>query len=260
MKSAPARIDRPQPTGALRRSTIIALGAIALAACTETEPSIEPRADSGRGRSDTGAGFDASSSSDSGVEIDVVIASDARTSRGEVCGNGLDDNFDGRSDEGCVCTTGMTQQCFSGDPARAGVGMCSLGTQMCVGDGEFGHWAACEGSVDDPSCGPGSRDAGAPADTGVGDSGVDCPCVAGTARYCDTPVGCLWGIQLCRSNGTWGVCNETRMVPAECREEPFGDLFGHTYDTECCVRSGGCCQNYPADNTVGRCPGILSCQ
>ena len=61
----------------------------------------------------------------------------------ELCDNGLDDNLNGFIDEGCLCSGGMTQPCFGGDPADAG--RCTLGTQRCESDNELGAWGPCEG-------------------------------------------------------------------------------------------------------------------
>ena len=55
----------------------------------------------------------------------------------EAC-NGLDDDCDGNTDEGCDCVGGTTQPCGSD------VGACSFGEQTCVA----GAWSACEGAID----------------------------------------------------------------------------------------------------------------
>jgi hypothetical protein len=207
------------------------------------------------------AGMDASTR-----RLDVAIPDGgASSSNGELCGNGIDDNHDGRVEEGCVCTIGVTQRCFVGEPSHAGVGRCVWGSQSCEGSGEFGHWTRCMGSVDAPSCE--GDDGGAPIGEGevdggeIPDSGVQrlCRCEPGRMRFCDTPAGCLWGVQYCRPDSTWGACVETRNVPDGCKDNPFGDLFGYTYNTQCCVRQGLCCQNYPADDSVGNCAGIVTC-
>jgi hypothetical protein len=52
--------------------------------------------------------------------------------------DGLDNDCDGTTDEGCACTEGATQPCGSD------VGACRRGTQSCV-DGQFG---SCEGEVE----------------------------------------------------------------------------------------------------------------
>ena len=50
----------------------------------------------------------------------------------ELCGNGLDDDGDGRVDEGCVCAPGAYAGLLSRTDARlAGVGTCAAGKQVC---------------------------------------------------------------------------------------------------------------------------------
>jgi hypothetical protein len=59
-------------------------------------------------------------------------------------GNGLDDDCDGRVDEGCSCTPGSTRPCFAGPPDRRNIGACADGIETCS---EFGLWSACLGGV-----------------------------------------------------------------------------------------------------------------
>jgi hypothetical protein len=73
-------------------------------------------------------------------------ACEPTTSDPEICNNGLDDNCDGRVDEGCPCTPGAVQRCFLGPPGKLGVGGCTQGTQTCVGV-EFGTWDDCIDSL-----------------------------------------------------------------------------------------------------------------
>ncbi len=61
----------------------------------------------------------------------------------ELC-NGVDDNCDGRVDEGCACKAGDTQECWSGDPTLKGVGACKAGKQTCD---DQGRWGGCQGEV-----------------------------------------------------------------------------------------------------------------
>lgn len=50
--------------------------------------------------------------------------------------------------EGETClAAGQEQRCFVGDPAKAGVGLCTWGTQTCEGKGEFSKWGPCVGSA-----------------------------------------------------------------------------------------------------------------
>ena len=59
-------------------------------------------------------------------------------------GNGLDDDCDGRVDEGCTCTPNSTRPCFAGPPDRRDVGACSDGLETCT---EFGIWSMCLGGT-----------------------------------------------------------------------------------------------------------------
>ncbi len=67
----------------------------------------------------------------------------------ETCGDGLDNDGNGFLDEGCTCTGGQTQQCFSGPPWLAGKASCTYGTQTCIQSGEFGSWGPCVGDGKD---------------------------------------------------------------------------------------------------------------
>ncbi|MEZ4401632.1 MAG: MopE-related protein [Kofleriaceae bacterium] len=72
----------------------------------------------------------------------------------EVCGNGVDDNCDGRVDEDCLCTPGAVQACFNGPPGRRHVGACVDGQQTCTGSGEFAVWGPCVGGIAPQSAEP----------------------------------------------------------------------------------------------------------
>ena len=55
----------------------------------------------------------------------------------EICGNSIDDNCNGMTDEGCQCNPGQTRACGSS------VGECKPGMQACAN----GQWAACVGAT-----------------------------------------------------------------------------------------------------------------
>ena len=77
---------------------------------------------------------------DGGPGTDAALIGDE-----DICGNGLDDDGDGFADEGCLCDAGESQRCFIGEPALAGVGACTWGTQACNSGEEFGEWDFCLG-------------------------------------------------------------------------------------------------------------------
>jgi len=63
--------------------------------------------------------------------------------RGEVCGNGVDDDADGRIDNGCDCTVGTVRPCWLGPVGAEHVGECHPGQQACEPEGEIGVWGLC---------------------------------------------------------------------------------------------------------------------
>ncbi|MFA5992709.1 MAG: glycoside hydrolase family 9 protein [Candidatus Pacearchaeota archaeon] len=56
----------------------------------------------------------------------------------EIC-DGKDNNCDGSTDEGCVCTSGQIRQC-----GTSAIGECKLGNQSC----NAGTWSSCVGNVE----------------------------------------------------------------------------------------------------------------
>jgi hypothetical protein len=182
----------------------------------------------------------------------------------EMCGNGLDDDCDGRVDEDCACIPGMTQRCFPGDPALAGRGVCVYGTSTCEGTGEFGTWSACVG-------------AGAPREVECG-RGMDfrcngmvdegCECAVGSTRACYTgPAGteargaCRPGMQTCTAvagGSAWGACaGEITPGARDLCDGVDRDCNGTANDgCTCAIGANRLCYTGPAGTqSVGVCRG-----
>jgi len=181
----------------------------------------------------------------------------------EIC-NGLDDDCDDTTDEGCPCADGESRSCGSSE------GRCELGTQVCAG----GAWGACDGGVgpveeacndvDDDcdtatddgltrpcstTCGSGTETCSAGVwggctapvpGTEVCD-GLDndcdtttdegCGCVPPATRACGTDVGeCVAGTQSCEAGGAWGACTGSVEPVAESCDNRDNDCDTATDD------------------------------
>jgi hypothetical protein len=153
----------------------------------------------------------------------------------ELCGNGEDDNCDGRVDEGCQeCTPGTTRTCA----ATCG----SQGTQTCDGNGK---WT--------PICQPPAEICGNGRDDdcdGQVDEGCQ-ECTPGTRRTCQTTCGSQ-GTQTCDGNGKWTpIC------------QPPAEVCGNGRDDDCDGQVDEGCVVACEDTLGGRCgdnnPGYGDC-
>jgi hypothetical protein len=174
---------------------------------------------------------------------------------------------------GCGCSA-PTRACWTVPNDLRNTNGCSDGKQTCTKTGEFSSWGACAGEV--TSCYAGGKSSGGTASSsgstgdqsdggstgdkndagGTGDQGPPgCVCVPGAYRWCDTPVACNWGKQQCKPDGQWGPCNETPDRPPGCN-----DPTDPSYDEDCCVQAGQCCQDlnsvFDDQKSIGKCDGI----
>lgn len=180
------------------------------------------------------------------------------------CSNGADDDCDGFIDcvdPDCASTTG----CAPPPPPPGCVPEFPFFVEIWCGDGKDND---CDGKADcaDPDCKVPGQCGCAPKETNCSDgidedcdkntdcADLDCQiCTPGTSRWCDDPTYCHWGKQQCGPDGKWGTCYEVNDAPGNCQ--------GELYNAQCCVQAGGCCQNYPTDQTsIGNCTGISTCQ
>ena len=160
----------------------------------------------------------------------------------EICGNGVDDNCDGRVDEGCGCSPGQTQSCYSGPRELAGVGACRRGMQTCnATSSEFATWGDCLGETA-PSAevcdGVGDEDC-----DGIVDEGCGCP--LGMTRACYTGPASTSGVGPCHpgtQNCVVAGGGSTDWSPCDGQVTPRPELCdGMDYDCDGVANTGCTC-------------------
>ena len=161
---------------------------------------------------------DASDSDD--AHLDAGRGPELLVARGDLCGNGQDDDFDGRVDEGdCPCEVGTRSACYVGAPSLAGVGECARGERTCVNDGTgAGTWDACVGygAPREETCGNGiDEDCDARSDEGcpLAPTAESQACFTGAASAAGVGV-CAWGAQ--RSEPVAGPDGATMLGWGPC--------------------------------------------
>lgn len=119
----------------------------------------------------------------------------------ENCSDNLDNDCNGYVNDGCTCTSGATEQCFTGPQDAINVGECKGGSQSCIG-GEA--WGACTGQIlpKQETCNSKDDDC-----DGIVDNGyfTGMPCVVGNGA-CQRS-----GVYQCNAQGT-ASCVDTNGV------------------------------------------------
>ncbi len=153
---------------------------------------------------------------------------------GGLC-NGLDDDCDGRTDEGLAAACGPDTD----------IGRCQVGARRC----EDGFWLRCEGDVGPAAfdiCDGQDND----CDRWVDEDGGDCACVEGEVQTCYSgPDGtlevgvCADGIQVCEEGGP-GPCEDEILPGAEVCDSVDNDCDGavdEDFESQQCTVGDGAC-------------------
>jgi len=187
------------------------------------------------------------------------------TPSAETCGDGLDNDCDGAADEGCVCSPGSTNPCYTGPSGTVGVGTCQAGTQTCNATGTA--YGACVGAVTptDETCGDGvDNDCNGTVDN-------NCFCSPGATVACyEGPSGtegvgaCHAGVQTCNATGTaYSACvGEVTPTVETCGDALDNDCDGAADETCVCApgSTAGCYDGPPSTEDVGTClSGTMTC-
>ena len=138
----------------------------------------------------------------------------------EDCSTLVDDDCDGEINEGCACTPGTSEVCYSGPAGSDGVSLCHAGTHRCNAEGTgFGPCTdevvpspeTCANAIDDD------------CDGLVNEEGAECVCTPGSTSPCyEGPLStagvgaCALGMHTCNELGTaYGECVGQVLPAAE---------------------------------------------
>ena len=164
----------------------------------------------------------------------------------EVACDQLDNDCDGRVDEGCACEAGTVQPCGTDE------GLCERGRQTCVA----GRWSACDGGIGPVSEQCNGRDED--CDTRSDEDVIAPPCALQQGV-------CAGRVQTCGGAGGFRVCGGAEYGPLYVAEEGpdqcdgrDNDCDGQT-DERCECQAGG--ERPVCGSGVGACrPGRLICE
>ncbi len=179
----------------------------------------------------------------------------ANAGANEQCGDGIDNDCDGRVEENCGCQAGESLPCYPAAPETAGVGRCRMGFRACQ-DGAFG---ACENSriPMNEICNQSDDDCDGRTDEGVGNACGGCGPLPeescdGADNDCDGYV----------DEGVSNACGGCGLPPEEYCDGIDNDCDLQT-DEDCrCMASlaAPCYEGPPGTRGVSHCrPGYWSC-
>jgi hypothetical protein len=164
----------------------------------------------------------------------------------ESCSTAGDDNCDGASNEGCVCTPNASVSCYSGPAGTAGVGLCKAGSKTCNAAGTA--FGACSGEitpVSETCTTPGDDDCNGQ----VNEGGAGCVCAPNSAVSCYTGAAGTAGVGLCKA-GT-KTCNAAGTAFSGCAGEvtPVAESCATAADDNC---NGSANEGCPAPTTYAQ--------
>ncbi len=157
----------------------------------------------------------------------------------EICNNALDEDCDGYSDEGCICTDNSTEACGTD------VGECEKGIRTCFA----GNWSACSGKTSLSEVCTGSKDedcdgfvdcndsdcSSSPFCTGIGSTSATPTCFDGKKNQGETNVDCGGPCPACENICGYGEIKNSCRCEGSLRTS--GYCCDGNYHTDSCSES-----------------------
>ncbi|MBN2693904.1 VCBS repeat-containing protein [bacterium] len=147
---------------------------------------------------------------------ELVCGAVAGAPQTEVCGDGLDNNCNGETDENCGCNSGETQECYRGYADSFGENSrCKKGTQSCIG-GEL--WTSCENDILPmvETC-----------------NGIDDDCDGIVDDGFQIGQSCVVGLGACRKTGVYSCDSSGNQTCDATPGEPQDEICGDSIDNDC---------------------------
>lgn len=160
----------------------------------------------------------------------------------ELCGDGVDNNCDGRIDEECPCTPGEARVCYSGAESNVGKGICRNGIQVCTQQGVWEQNCLGETLPGVETCDGIDNNCNGIIDEGVSNSCGECgvepvEVCDGIDNNCDGRI----------DEGVMNRCGGCGAEPAEICNDGLDNNCDGEIDENCTVNCNGdpnCNQNW----------------
>ncbi len=152
---------------------------------------------------------------------------------GESCGDIIDNDCDGKVNEGCTCSSGEESDCYTGPSNTLNVGVCKTGKMSCAG-GEA--WGSCENEIlpTDEICNGLDDDCNGSVDKTIEGEVLKVKCYSGNpSELTANNSRCKEGYKTCTNGNLSNECvGEIKPIEEQCGNSIDDDCDGEV-DEDC---------------------------